>query len=92
MLKCLAQPDMSNWPSFVSAADLAHNTHTPRSTGTSPYFLEYGRKPFTQLNVHAGVLQPGPDVMDVAAVAQWHHARELAANMEGWARGAGTAQ
>jgi hypothetical protein len=96
MLKCLAQPDMSDWPSFVSAADFAHNTHTPRSTGTSPYFLEYGRKPFTLLNVYAGVLQPGPDVTDVAAVAQWHHAlaraRELAANMEGWARGAPTSK
>ncbi len=26
MLKCLAQPDMSDWPSFVSAADFVHTT------------------------------------------------------------------
>jgi hypothetical protein len=96
MIKCLAMPDMSNWPNFVSAADFAHNTHTPRSTGVSPFFLEYGRKPFTLLNVYAGVLEPGPDVTDATAVAQWHHtltrARELAANMEGRARGAPTSK
>jgi len=94
MLRCLAQPDMSDWPNFVSVADFAHNTHTPRSTGTSPYFLEYGRKPFTLLNLFAGVWQPGPDVTDHTSVAEWHHeltrARELAANLEGLARGAST--
>jgi len=94
ILRCLSNPDETNWAELLPHADFACNTATPRTTRVSPFFLEYGRRPYTPVHIMAGVFSPSVDAEDEADLAHWYtrlrKTRELAANLEGRARGAPT--
>ena len=94
ILRCLSNPNDPDWAEWLPQADFACNTATPRTTRTSPFFLQYGRIPVTPVNIMAGVFAPTVDANDEADLVSWyralHRARELAANLEGRARGAAT--
>jgi hypothetical protein len=85
MLKCLAQPDMSNWPSFVSAADFTHNTEYWYLTVLPGVWLQA---------IHAVERLRGCPAAWTGCHRRYchgtvaSHVRELAANMEGWVHGA----
>ena len=87
MLRCLSNPEEPDCAEWVLEAHFAHNTATPRTTCTSPCFLEFGRRPYTPVNILAGVFMSSVAAEDEAELAHWFRvitlARDLAARLEG---------
>ena len=91
-LRALSDPDEPDWSDHLAHADFALNTHRPRTTGVAPFVLMFGRRPYTPVSILAGVFEPRVSGTDEVTLYAWYRdaqkVRELAANLEGRARGA----
>ncbi len=58
MLRNFADHDASHWDQYLTAAEFAVNNATNRSTGQSPFFLNYGFHPRTPLNLELATHVP----------------------------------
>ena len=61
ILKTICDPDQRNWDDCIGYAAWAHNTAIPAGKIHSPFFLMYGRKPRTVLDIE---LMNPPEHMD----------------------------
>ena len=80
MISCLSNPVELDWAEWTTEADLACNTATPHHS----FFLEHGRKPYTPVNIMAGVFMPS--VEQRTKLVPDNQSAELAASLEGCTR------
>ncbi len=84
-LRCLCEPDQSNWADAVPFVEFSLNTARSSVTGFTPFFLMFGRNPWTSLDLRLDL--PPPAHLSVSSfLARLLTARELAANLDGRAR------
>lgn len=85
MLRAFGEPDQSNWDELLPAISFAYNTTSRRTTGFDAFYLNRGRKAHTLLDVHLDLKhEPARPVNEF--ITEIQKARELAANLEGYAR------
>lgn len=90
MLRALSSPTQENWDTVLQAVAFAYNTSVRRPTGMTPFFLMFGRHPYTILDIKFDIPYPTSDQFQSIRLIQ--SARQLAAQRDGRARRASAAQ
>ena len=80
ILRAICKPDQSDWDLCLLTAQFAINTFHPRGIQFSPYFLMFGREPYTPVDICIKAIPQSKNIL------QWWtdlaKARELAAANE----------
>ena len=85
MLRAMSHPDQSDWAQMLPFVEFALNTASSSTTLLSPFFLVFGRHPYTTLDLRLD-LPRSPSVPAASFLNNLYLARELAANRDGRAR------
>ena len=85
MLRAFSHPDQSDWAVWLPFAEFAINTTQSSTTLLTPFFLVFGRNPYTTLDLRLDLPRPRP-VPLAEHMERLLLARELAANRDGRAR------
>jgi len=86
VLRCVTEPNQTRWDLDLVYVQFAINTTWTRVTGTTPFFLVFGRHPRTAIDVAIGT---DPERFNSATdwLERLKRAREVAAARSGLARG-----
>jgi transposase InsO family protein len=85
MLRAMSHPDQSDWAQMLPFVEFALNTASSSTTLLTPFFLVFGRHPYTTLDLRLD-LPRSPSVPVASFLNNLYLARELAANRDGRAR------
>ena len=58
LLRSYADGEGAQWSAFLPSLEFAYNDSVVRTTGETPFFLEFGQHPVTPLAMAAGMTPP----------------------------------
>ncbi len=85
MLRALCEPDQNNWAAMLPFVEFALNTAPTSTTLLTPFYLTFGKHPYTMLDIRLDLPFPSGAPLQ-SYLGNLIRARELAAQRDGRAR------